>query len=268
MSEPTLGAAMDVRFGATVEEFVAYVTDLGLDHVELKREYLYGHPETPDPASVRDLADSYGVEVTYHAPFRDWNIGSFNDEVREASVEQVKRTIDDAATAEAAAVVVHGGSVPTRYPEWVRAKAHENALLSLAECAQYAQLVGVPLCLENQPHDPEKRRYTTSPSDLAGVIEEIDVTPEYFGVTLDVGHAKVNGYDWEAFVDRFGDRIRVCHLHDNDGTADQHDPLTGYEPVVEAVPADHFVFETKSVADVAVSVGQDPEPLDSTTPHV
>ncbi|MFB6123659.1 MAG: sugar phosphate isomerase/epimerase family protein [Haloferacaceae archaeon] len=266
MSDPSLGAAMDVRFGATVEEFVAYVADLGLDHVELKREYLHGHPDAPDPTAVRELAAKYDVSVTYHAPFRDWNLGSFNDAVRESSVEQVKRTIDDAARADAGAVVVHGGSVPTRYPEWVRTKAHENARLSLAECAQYAQLVGVPLCLENQPQDPEMRRYTTSPSALEAMLAEVDVTPEYLGVTLDVGHAKVNGHDWEAFVDRFGDRIRVCHLHDNDGTADQHEPLTAYDAVVESVPADHFVFETKSVADVAACVGRDAESLDSTPP--
>ena len=258
MSEPRLGAAMDVRFGASVAEFLAYITDLGLDHVELKREYLHGHPEAPEPERVRELADEYDVTVTYHAPFRDWNLGSFNEASRRASAEQVKRTIDDAAAAGAGAVVVHGGSVPRRYPEWVRESAHENALRSLAECAEYAQLVGVPLCLENQPRNDEKRRYTTSPDDLAAVLATVDVEPKYFGVTLDVGHAKVNGHDWAAFADRFGERIRVCHLHDNDGTGDQHEPLTDHAGLLEAVPADYFVFETKSLADVARSVGAEP----------
>ena len=258
MTDQRLGAAMDVRFGASVPEFLVYITGLGLNHVEFKREYLHGHPESPDPERVRDLADDYGVSVTYHAPFRDWNLGSFNEASRRASVDQVKRTIDDAATAGAGAVIVHGGSVPRRYPEWVRSTAHENALQSLAECAEYAQLVGVPLCLENQPMSDAKRRYTTAPDDLAAVLDEVDVTPKYFGVTLDVGHAKVNGHDWRAFVDRFGDRIRVCHLHDNDGTADQHEPMVDHETVCEAVPADYFVFETKSLPDVARSVGAEP----------
>ncbi|WP_262177191.1 sugar phosphate isomerase/epimerase family protein [Haloarcula laminariae] len=258
MTDAGLGAAMDIRFGASVPEFLEYITDLGLDHVELKREYLQGHPEAPSPERMGELADDYGVSVTYHAPFRDWNLGSFNDASRRASAAQVKATIDDAATAGAGAVVVHGGSVPRRYPEWVREQARENALRSLAECAEYAQLVGVPMCLENQPRNASKRRYTETPDELAAVLAEVDVTPEYFGVTLDVGHAKVNGVDWGAFVDRFGDRIRVCHLHDNDGTADQHEPLVDHESVVEHVPADYFVFETKSVPDVARSVGAEP----------
>jgi len=260
MTDHRIGAAMDIRFGATVAEFMEYVTDIGLDHVEFKREYLAGHPDTPGPERVRELAEAYGVTVTYHAPFRDWNVGSYDETVRRDSVERVKRTLDDAATAGATGVVVHGGSVPHRYPEWVREQAHENARRSLAECAEYAQLVGVPLCLENQPVDEGKRRYTTTPVDLAATIDAVDVPPQYLGVTLDVGHAKVNGQDWQAFVDAFGPRIRVCHLHDNDGTEDRHEPLPDYEAVVDAVPADTFVFEMKSVADVATSVGSDRTP--------
>jgi sugar phosphate isomerase/epimerase len=257
---PSVGAAMDIRFGATVEEFMQYVTDLGLDHVEFKREYLAGHPNTPSPTDIRDLADRYGVTLTYHAPFRDWNIGSYDETVRSGSVDRVKRTLDDAADAGAKAVVVHGGSVPKRYPTWVRDSSKEAALRSLAECAEYAQLVGVPLCLENQPIDEQKQRYTTTPTDLAAILETVDVTPEYLGVTLDVGHAKVNGEDWRDFVEEFGHRIQVCHLHDNDGAADQHRPLPDYDSFVEAIPAERFVFEMKSLGDLAASVGTEISP--------
>lgn len=246
---------MDIRFGTSVERFLKYLTDLDLDHLELKREYLEGHPDAPTAAELGELTDRYGVSITYHAPFRDWNMGSFNDEVRQASVEQVKRSLDDAVIADAGAVVVHGGSVPRRYPEWVRKEAAENARRSLIECAEYAEEVDVPLCLENQPQSDAKRRYTTTPDDLATALDVPDA--ESVGVTLDVGHAKANGYDWNDFTDRFGDRIRVCHLHDNDGSGDHHDPLTDYHNIVETVPADYFVFEMKSVDDVARCVGAD-----------
>jgi len=259
-----LGAAMDVRFGASVEEFLEYLTELGLDHLELKREYLEGHPDTPTAAELGELANRYGVSVTYHAPFRDWNMGSFNDAVREASVEQVKSTLDDAAVAGAGAVVVHGGFVPHRYPDWVRETAAENARQSIIECAKYACEVGVPLCLENQPHNDMKQRYTTTPDDLADTLDGVHVDPEHLGVTLDVGHAKANGYDWTEFVDRFEDRIRVCHLHDNDGTGDHHDPLTDYQDIIKSVPADYFIFEMKSPSDVARCVGVDSPALATT----
>jgi sugar phosphate isomerase/epimerase len=256
-SDARLGAGTDVRFGVDLETYLSFLTDLGLDHVELKREYLEGHPEGPGPEAVRELADRYDVTVTYHAPFRDCNLGSFNDRIRAATVERVRETLSDAATAGAEAVVVHGGSVPRRYPEWVRATARRNARRSLRACAETAREVGVPLCVENQPVDDARVRYTTTPEDLAALLASIDVGPEWLAATLDVGHAKVSGVDWRSFVDRLGDRIRVCHLHDNDGTADRHDPLVEYEPVVEAVPADYVVFETQSVGDVRESVGGD-----------
>ena len=248
---------MDVRFRASVVEFLEYLADLGLDHLELKREYLEGHPDTSTAAELGNLADHYDISVTYHAPFRDWNMASFNDEIRRASVERVKGTLDDAASAGAGAVVVHGGSVPHRYPDWVREKAAANARQSLVECAEHAQSVNVPLCLENQPQSDVKHRYTTTPDDLADALAGVSVDAEHLGVTLDVGHAKANGYDWENFVDRFGDRIRVCHLHDNDGTGDHHDPLADYQEIVKTVPADYFVFEMKSIDDVARCVEAD-----------
>ncbi|WP_136689610.1 sugar phosphate isomerase/epimerase family protein [Halorhabdus amylolytica] len=264
MTDPSVGAAMDVRFGTTVEGFMEYVTALGLDHVEFKREYLAGHPDTPDPGRIAELAEEYGVSITYHAPFRNWNPGSFDDTVRRDSVARVKRTLEAAAIAGAEAVVVHGGSVPHRYPDWVRACSREQARRSLAECAEYAQYVGVPLAVENQPRHDEKRRYTTTPDELATLLDSVDVLDEYLGVTLDVGHAAVSDEDWRAFVDRFGDRIRVCHLHENDGTSDQHEPLPDHGRYLEEIPADQFVFEMKSVADVGSCVPSaeaPPEPV-------
>jgi len=250
MTDPAVGAAMDVRFGTTVEAFMEYVSDLGLDHVEFKREYLAGHPETPEPARIGELAREYGITITYHAPFRTWNPASFDETVRRDSIARVKRTLEAAAIAGAEAVVVHGGSVPERYPPWIRERSREAARQSLAECAEYAQYVGVPLAVENQPRHDGTRRYTTTPEDLATLLGSVDVLDEYLGVTLDVGHAAVSDVDWRAFVDRFGDRIRVCHLHDNDGETDRHDPLPEHGGIVETVPADQFVFEMKSVADV------------------
>jgi sugar phosphate isomerase/epimerase len=42
------------------------------------------------------------------------------------------------------------------------------------------------------------------------------------GALLDTGHAHMNGWDLAKVVQRLGTRLRACHIHDNDGTADQH----------------------------------------------
>ncbi|WP_435186812.1 sugar phosphate isomerase/epimerase family protein [Halobellus sp. EA9] len=245
---------MDVRFKHTVEEFAQQCREWGLDHVEIKREYLHGHPDTPSPVELAALREELDVSLTLHAPFRDWNLGSFNEAVREASVEMVCQTLTDAAIAGAGAVVVHGGSVPRRYPEWVRETARENARRSLRACVEHAAEVGVPLCLENQPHSDSDERHTTTPDDLAAILDTVDAEPRILKVTLDVGHAKMNGFDYREFLERFGDRIEVVHLHDNDGTSDQHEPHTDLYSVVEDIGARFNVLEMKTVADVRRSV--------------
>lgn len=258
-SATRLGAAMDLRFDETVSEFVDFLADYGLNHVELKREYLHAHPRSPTPQELAEIRREYDISLTFHAPFRDWNLGSFNDASRRASVEQVKQTLNDAAAAGAGAVVVHGGSVPHRYPDRVHEKAYRHAVRSMAQCAEYAHHIGVPLCLENQPRSDSDRRHTTTPDRLETFLSDIEaecdpVAEEWLGLTLDIGHAKVNGIDWRGFASRFGERINVVHLSDNDGESDDHEPIFSYEQIIETTTAEYYVFEMKEVADIEACI--------------
>lgn len=244
------GAALDLRFSETVEEFGEFILGLGLDHVEVRQGYLDVHPGAPGARELAEFAASTDVTYTFHAPFRDANLGNLNESLRRAAVESVKRTLDTAFDTDAGAVVVHGGSVPRRYPERVQEHARQQAVRSLRACARYADDVGVPLCVENQRRKPNHRRNTETPARLAAFLEEIDADSAHLGVTVDVGHAKVTGVDPREFVERFGDRIHVVHLHDNDGVADRHEPLPGYETVAERIGAEYNVLEMKSLADI------------------
>ncbi|MFB6155379.1 MAG: sugar phosphate isomerase/epimerase family protein [Haloferacaceae archaeon] len=258
-SDPAVGASYDVRYEESVAEFAAFLDGLGLSHVEIRAEALHAHPSPPTPRDLRELAESEGLTYTVHAPFRDVNPGSFNDDVRESAVEQTRRTLSDAAVAGAGAVVYHPGSVPARYPEYVREKARENALESLRELTAHAEAVGVPLCVENLRAKPGTVRHTSSVSEFEAFLDDAGVDSDYLGVTLDVGHAKVNGTDLGDFLDRFGDRVTVLHLHDNDGERDDHDPLPAYGEVVSRVAAPYNVLEMKSFEDVHRSVTGEPD---------
>lgn len=244
------GASLDIRFDESVEEFVRFLDTLGLSHVEIRRGYLDADPDAPTPADLRDVADAYGVTYTFHAPHVDSNLGNLNEPLRQGTVESVVETLDDAATAGAGAVVVHGGDVPKRYPERVQAHSREQAVRSLRECARHADDVGVHLCLENQRERASRRRHTATPERLAALVDDVGVDSPYFGITLDVGHAKATGFDYHDLVDRFGDRIVVAHLHDNDGTGDHHDPLPTYREVAAEIGAEYNVLEMKSLDDI------------------
>jgi sugar phosphate isomerase/epimerase len=93
---------------------------------------------------------------------------------------------------------------------------------------------------------------------LAAFLGDLEVDSEYLRLTLDVGHAKASDVPYERFVERFGDRIHILHLHDNDGTADDHDPLPEFETVASRVGAPYNVLEMKSLADIAACVGERP----------
>ncbi len=244
-----IGASLDIRIDQPVEEFVRLVTDRGLEHVELRWEHL-DVTGTPDPAHLRELADTYDVSFTVHGPHVDLTLGNLNERLREAAVAEVGDALEYAAAIDAEGVIVHGGAANKRYPAHARETARENAVRSLRTCTDHAAAVGVPLCLENQFDTGHDRRFTTTPERFEQFLADIDADPAALQLTLDVGHAKVTGVDYREFVDRFDDRIRVVHLHDNDGTDDDHDPLPTFRSVVSTIEAPINVLEMKSPADI------------------
>lgn len=254
MNTAHYGASLDLRFDESVEEFVQFLAGLGLSHVEIRHGYFDTTPDVPTPSELRELAEAYDVTYTFHAPHVDSNLGNLNEPLRRGTVDSVTATLDAAAEAGAGAVVVHGGDVPHRYPDHVQAHSREQAVTSLRACARHADDVGVPLCLENQRETTSRRRHTATPERLAALVHDVDVDSPYFGITLDVGHAKVTGVDYHEFVERFGDRIVVCHLHDNDGSDDSHDPLPSFRDVAADVGATYNVLEMKSLGDIELCV--------------
>lgn len=85
-------------------------------------------------------------------------------------------------------MVVHGGSVPRRYPDWVREEGRQNAIEFLRACAEHTEDMGVPFCLENQPFDDRDKRHTVGPNALAETLDAVGVGPEALEIHLDVGH--------------------------------------------------------------------------------
>jgi len=245
-----VGASLDLRFDEPVEEFVRFLDDRGLSHVEIRQGYLDTHPDAPGPDRLVELADAYDVTYTVHAPHVDCNPGNINETVRRATADRINEALDFAAAAGAGAVVVHAGSCRKRYPERVRDHARSQAVRTLRECATHAADVGVPLCVENQREKAAERRHSATPDRLESLLDDVGEDPEYLGVTLDVGHAKATGVDYTEFTARFGDRIVVAHLHDNDGTGDHHDPLPEYASVAGTIGAEYNVLEMKSLADI------------------
>jgi sugar phosphate isomerase/epimerase len=251
------GASLDIRMADSPAQFVDYLDSLGLSHVEIRKSYLETRADPPSVETLAALRESADVTYTLHAPYNDCNPGNLHESLRRAAQESVVETLELAADIGAGAVVVHGGSVRREYPDRVHSHARDHAVRTIRAAADRADDLGVHLCVENQRRKEKTRYFTSTPEDLAAFLADVDVDTEYLGITLDIGHAKATGVDYGAFVDRFGDRIGVAHLHDNDGRNDDHDPLPGYEAVAADIGAPYNVLEMKSKADIERCVSAD-----------
>lgn len=255
---PRFGASMDIRFDEGVPEFAAFIDGLGLNHIELRAGYLDARSDGPEPETLRSVAEQFGLTYTVHAPHLDAAPGNVNETLREGTVAAITESIDFAAAIDAGGVVVHGGTARTRYPESVHERSREQAVRTVRESALHAAKRDVPLCLENQRDKDGKHRHTATPERLAAFFDDVGVGSDALRMTLDVGHAKATGIEYESFLNEFADRIHVVHLHDNDGESDAHDPLPSFRSVAERIDAPYNVLEMKSLTDVERCVSDAP----------
>lgn len=155
-------------------------------------------PDLAAMQEIRRIADRTSLSLTVHLPY-DRDIGASDAAVRMDALSDLVHVIEKSRTLNPSAWILHpfcewqhfGPGGPPG--DWMdRFSASINRLLD----------TGIPpesLCLENL-------RPVFSP--LGGLIAEKGLS-----VCLDVGHMVVYGHDLDAFLDRYGSRIRVIHLH-------------------------------------------------------
>lgn len=92
----------------------------------------------------------------------------------------------------------------------------------LAPLTQEAKKYGVTLCLENLPF-PYNDWMTPE-----GTLKMCDAVGNGMCICLDTGHSVVCGVQPAEAVRMFGSRLKILHVHDNDGRGDFHWlPYTG-----------------------------------------
>lgn len=122
-------------------------------------------------------------------------------------------------------IVVHGFKLArflgSEEAEWVETERFLESIAPLAK--EY----GVTICIENL-YDAIAGHLVEGPCcDVRKCAERIDrindkYKAEVLGFCFDTGHANVIGLDSEAFITKLGHRLKVLHIHDNDGVRDLH----------------------------------------------
>ncbi len=122
-------------------------------------------------------------------------------------------------------IVVHGFKLAyylgSERKEWERTEAFLDSL------APIAKELGITICIENLYEGIGGHIVEGPCCDARKAVERIDrfndkYHGEILGFCFDTGHANLVGIDFERFITMLDYRLKVLHIHDNDGIADLH----------------------------------------------
>jgi sugar phosphate isomerase/epimerase len=165
--------------------------------------------------AMKHAVDSYDLRLQFHAPISDVNIGSVYEPMRVVAVKEITDAIAVCNEVGVGLITVHPGFVQG-IAFLAKDKVVEQTKRSLAELAPIAADHSVELAIENLPVGINGT--CTTAEELIEVV-----TPSSIGVCFDVGHANTAG-QVDAFVEH-ASLFRNVHLHNNDGTWDQHNAI-------------------------------------------
>ncbi len=166
------------------------------------------------------LAKNAGIEINQvHGPWR-WPPRDSTPDERKERMEKMKKSIFGTSVLECEDWVIH-----PIMPFGINDRGTENEAKTwklnvevMKELVYEAKKYGVTVCVENMPM-PEFA--ISSPEEILKLTELVD--DESFKVCFDTGHAAICvGGEIGDEVRQLGDRIRVLHIHDNNGETDLH----------------------------------------------
>lgn len=197
-----------------IREDLGGITALSLQpEIRISAEDLDGLRMKDVENLAREMGDS--VATTLHAPYRDLSPGAFDRKIRAGTRERLEELLEVAGELRARSVVCHLGFDPRQHRKQADAWV-DHSLETWLALGRVAEAAGTRIFLENV--------YEDSPALHERLLAQL---PEaVFGVCFDVGHCNVYSQDSaRVWFEKIGSRIHELHIHDNDGTDDQHRSL-------------------------------------------
>jgi len=172
----------------------------------------------------KETAEKYGITFGQaHAPFPSC---SKNPEYQEYLLEVMRKCLLICEYVNCPYLVIHPNFYGyderlTRQEEWDANIRFYSALIP------WIRKYGVKVCLENMFYGYQGKLYTAICGRMQEAIAYIDALNDIageklFGFCYDSGHALIAGNDPCDDLVALGDRVWTLHLHDNNGSNDQH----------------------------------------------
>ncbi len=170
------------------------------------------HFDLPDYSRVAKRIADRGLTTTLHAPFIDLSPGSPDEEIYRVTRKRFEQVLRLVPVFRARTLVCHAGYDRRQYCS-LREMWQARSLALWSWLGRRARDAGSRLMLENvYEDDPEDLK------ELFADLEEVQV-----GFCLDTGHQNAFGAaSLEDWLNELGDYLGQVHLHDNDGSWDDH----------------------------------------------
>lgn len=206
---------------------------VSLPHIDLRQSI----QETA--GDVRKAADRHGVSITSLNPV-EMNLISANSGIADATVQQLKATIDLAAAVEAPTVVVVPGRMNSLCP-MDRTTALASFHCRLQSLLEHAERRRVNLALENTPFG-----FLQSPTEI---IEQIQrYSHERLGLVVDAANLEFLDFDVATEVRAAKQYLMLAHISDTDRDRFAHGYVgagtVDYRAFAENLAAVGFVGDT------------------------
>ena len=210
------------------DEYYSKLKSFGFDYYDFNmtntdiEPYVYNEKDFYQYLSnEKRLANEAGITIwQVHGPWRYPPLDGTKED-RAERLEKMKRSIRGAAILGAKYWVVHP-IMPFGTQDILTNNVTETRELNLefmSKLLQVAKQEGITICLENMPFLDFS---ISSPTAIIDLIKEIN--DPSFAMCLDTGHANVCK-EWSTpaeSIKKYGDYIKVLHVHDNKGKRDEH----------------------------------------------
>lgn len=267
---PEEGFAILVRAGFSCADFSlnAYLNNISIYKSEINSFFVKTRQELETFFGPHKLAaEAAGITINQmHMPYPIYVPGG-NKEINDYLWREVAvKSLQICAFLECPYIVIHGFKLArflgSEEREWEQTERFIHFL------APMAKEMGITICIENL-YDGMGGHMVEGPGCNAGkAAERIDrfndtYHAQVMGFCFDTGHANLIGIDFEQFLVTLGHRLKVLHIHDNDGIGDLHQipftftktrenrPSTDWEGFLRGLRRIHFnevlSFETAPV---------------------
>lgn len=174
----------------------------------------------------KEAAEAAGIRIhQMHMPYPVYVPGAAEEINEYLSRTVAPKSMEICAFLDCSYIVVHGlrlaRHLGSEQREWCRTEAFLDFL------APMAKEMGIIICIENLYDSVGNCLFEGSCCNAARAAERIDRINERYGAEIlgfcfDTGHANLIGLDFENFITTLGHRLKVLHIHDNDGRQDLH----------------------------------------------